>query len=176
MLDGAGIDYMVTGSLASSLQGEPRATHDIDLVIQIAPHQVPVLIENFPGPRYYLSHEAALEAVESAGMFNLLESSEGDKVDFWLLTDEPFDRSRFARKYIEEVLGLRLKVSRAEDTILQKLKWAALSVGSEQAFTDALRVYEVQYGKLDLRYLEEWAQRIGVTTLWNRLVAEAQPI
>lgn len=29
----AGIDYMITGSLASSLQGEPRATHDIDLVV-----------------------------------------------------------------------------------------------------------------------------------------------
>jgi len=34
-LDEAGIEYMLTGSLASSLQGEPRATHDIDLVIAI---------------------------------------------------------------------------------------------------------------------------------------------
>ena len=31
------IDYMVTGSLASSMQGEPRSTHDIDLVIDIQP-------------------------------------------------------------------------------------------------------------------------------------------
>lgn len=36
-LDGAGIPYFLTGSLASSLQGEPRASHDIDLVIDIAP-------------------------------------------------------------------------------------------------------------------------------------------
>ena len=31
-LDDAGIEYIVTGSVASSLQGEPRSTHDIDLV------------------------------------------------------------------------------------------------------------------------------------------------
>jgi predicted nucleotidyltransferase len=35
-LDGAGVPHMLTGSLASSLQGEPRATHDIDLVIDAA--------------------------------------------------------------------------------------------------------------------------------------------
>jgi hypothetical protein len=42
-LGAAGIPYMVTGSLASSLQGEPRATHGIDLVIEIAEPDVPVL-------------------------------------------------------------------------------------------------------------------------------------
>ncbi len=34
-LDQVGIQYMITGSLASSLQGEPRSTHDIDMVIAI---------------------------------------------------------------------------------------------------------------------------------------------
>ena len=42
----------------------------------------------------------------------------GDKVDFWILTDEPFDRSRFARKYEEDMLGFGFMVSRPEDTIL----------------------------------------------------------
>ena len=45
ILTGSGIDYMVTGSVASSLQGEPRSTHDIDLVIeswpQVRPHAGP---------------------------------------------------------------------------------------------------------------------------------------
>jgi hypothetical protein len=42
----------------------------------------------------------------------------GDKVDFWMLTEDPFDRSRFARRYYEEVLGIRFAVSSPEDTIL----------------------------------------------------------
>lgn len=32
-LDGAGVPYMLAGPFASSLHGEPRATQDIDLVI-----------------------------------------------------------------------------------------------------------------------------------------------
>ena len=35
VLDSAGIEYMVTGSIASSLQGEPRSTHDINIVVAI---------------------------------------------------------------------------------------------------------------------------------------------
>jgi hypothetical protein len=33
-LAAAGIPYMVTGSVASSFHGEPRATRDIDIVIE----------------------------------------------------------------------------------------------------------------------------------------------
>ena len=35
ILDGAKIKYMLTGSVVSSLQGEPRSTHDIDIVVAI---------------------------------------------------------------------------------------------------------------------------------------------
>lgn len=34
-LERTGIDYMITGSIASSLQGEPRATHDMDVVVEL---------------------------------------------------------------------------------------------------------------------------------------------
>jgi hypothetical protein len=34
-LESAGVGYMLTGSLASSLQGEPRATHDVDIVVEV---------------------------------------------------------------------------------------------------------------------------------------------
>ena len=60
-------------------------------------------------------------------MFSLLQASEGDKVDFWLLTDDPFDIARFARRRAEPALGLKLFVSSPEDTILMKLRWAKLS-------------------------------------------------
>jgi hypothetical protein len=67
-------------------------------------------------------------------MFNLLDTTEGDKVDFWLLTDDAFDASRFARKYEEDIFGFKMNVSAAEDTILSKPKWAKLSGGSEKQF------------------------------------------
>jgi hypothetical protein len=175
-LEAAGVDYMITGSIASSLQGEPRLTHDLDVVVELDETSVGKLLAAFPRPQFYVDERAAREAVRTSGTFNVLEAAEGGKVDFWLLTADPFDASRFRRKYVEEVFGLRLKVSAPEDTILQKLRWAMLSGGSEKLFTDALRVYEVQAKVLDRAYLEEWIRTLDVTDLWMRLIAQAEEI
>ena len=169
------VEYMVTGSVTSGIQGEPRLTHDIDLVVDLSGVAADRLLVSFPMSEFYVSDQAIREAVSQQTMFNLVDLASGDKVDFWILTDEPFDRSRFARRRIANVLGLRFPVSAPEDTILMKLRWAELSGGSQKQFTDALRVYEVQHGVLDLDYLNEWAIRLGIDSLWQRL-AKATPL
>ena len=176
VLDRTGIDYMVTGSIASSLQGEPRATHDIDLIVDIQPADAHAIVESFQPPDYYLDEDAILEAIQCKTMFNLIDINDGDKVDFWILTQEPFDQSRFARRYIEQAGDIEFQVSRPEDTILAKLRWATLSGGSEKQFTDALRVYEVQFSELDVPYIEYWIHHLVLESLWKRLVAEAEPL
>ncbi len=174
VLDSAGIEYMVTGSVASSLHGEPRATHDLDIVVAIRPAAAPALLKAFSPPQFYLDEGAILEAIQIGGMFNAINVEEGDKVDFWLLTDDPFDVSRFSRRVQEDVFGIPLKVSSPEDTILAKLRWSKLSGGSAKPYIDALRVYEVQAHLLDLEYLSDWAQRLDVTEAWQRIQDEAE--
>lgn len=164
-LAAVGVGYMLSGSLASSLQGEPRATHDIDLVVDIRVDDVAPVLRGLSGPTIYLDEHAVMEAVRRRSMFNLLDSSSGDKVDFWLLKDEPFDRERFARRMEVEALGMRLKVSSPEDTILMKLRWAAQAGGSEKQVADAAGVFEFQGGRLDQGYLDRWAEALGVTSL-----------
>jgi predicted nucleotidyltransferase len=176
ILDETEIEYMITGSIASSLQGEPRSTHDIDIIISIRKSIVNKLVEFFPTPDFYLDKNNILDAIDRQGMFNLIDIKEGDKVDFWMLTDEPFDQSRFSRKYVEEITGIKIQVSSPEDTILAKLRWAKLSGGSEKQFTDALRIYEVQYIKLDMDYLEYWVKNLSIEALWEQLRNEAQTI
>lgn len=173
-LEEAGIEYMVTGSTASSLQGEPRLTHDIDIVAAIDRSVVDRLMDAFPAPDFYLSRESILDAIDRQWTFNLLDVKGGGKVDFWMLTDEPFDRSRFARKYSEEVMGIGMYVSSPEDTILAKLKWARESGGSEKQFVDALRVYEVQFAELDKDYLEYWAKELGIESIWQKIKDEGE--
>ncbi|MCD4783135.1 MAG: hypothetical protein K8T10_04800 [Candidatus Eremiobacteraeota bacterium] len=171
-----GIQYMITGSTVSSLQGEPRATHDIDIVIAIQKSQAMKLVEAFPVSDFYLDEDSILDAINRQKMFNLIDINSGDKVDFWMLTDAPFDRSRFSRKVSEEFMGIYMQFSSPEDTILAKLRWAKLSGGSKKQFIDALRVYEVQYGKLDIDYLGDWAKKLKVESLWKRLLEEAETI
>ena len=173
-LDACGIQYMATGSIVSSLQGEPRATHDIDLVVQIRETQIEALVEAFPASDYYLDSDAIREALSERSMFNLIGLAEGDKVDFWVLTDDPFDKSRFGRRRQEELFGCRLWISSPEDTILAKLRWTLMSGGSEKQLMDALRVYEVQCPILDQSYLDQWAEALGATPLLARLRDEAE--
>jgi hypothetical protein len=175
VLDEEKIEYMLTGSVVSSLQGEPRSTHDIDLIVSIQKTSVDRLVTAFPPPDFYLDESSVRTAVENKGMFNLLNLKEGDKVDFWILTQEEFDQSRFSRRQTEIILGARIYVSSPEDTILAKLRWADLSGGSEKQFVDALRVYEVQYQKLDIEYITRWVRALGLETSWKRLIAEAEP-
>ncbi|MEX1181715.1 MAG: hypothetical protein WEF86_00665 [Gemmatimonadota bacterium] len=163
----------VTGSVASSLQGEPRATHDLDVVVAVRAADAPALVRSFGPPRFYLDEGAILEAVETGGMFNAINLEEGDKIDFWMLTDEEFDRSRFGRRIEEKVFDVRLKVSSPEDTILAKLRWSKLSGGGRKSFVDALRVYEVQADRLDRSYIEKWAEQLDVIDLWLRIMNEA---
>lgn len=173
-LASAGVDYMLSGSLASSLQGEPRATHDIDLVVALRPADIPVVAAALSGPSVYLDERAMEEAVRRRSMFNLIDSASGDKVDFWLLTDDPFDRERFARRIEVEALGLRLRVSSPEDTILMKLRWAAQAGGSEKQVGDAAGVYEFQGDVLDEAYLERWARALEVTALLAEVRSRAE--
>jgi len=174
-LEQAKVPYMLTGSYASSIQGEPRLTHDIDLVVAITSAAARELIAAFPGPDYYLDETAIADAIRRKGQFNLLDALGGDKVDFWILTDEPFDQSRFSRRYAEPFLGQQIYVSRPDDTILMKLQWAKMSGGSEKQFHDAMSVYELQFASLDRPYMEQWASKLDIEDLWERLKREAQP-
>jgi hypothetical protein len=173
VLDRSQTPYMLTGSYASSLQGEPRLTHDIDLVVLISASGSKALLDTFTAPDYYLDAQSIQDAIERVGQFNLLDVTGGDKVDFWILTDDPFDQSRFHRRTIEEFAGQKLHVSRPEDTILMKLRWSALSGGSEKQFGDARGVYELQSGTLDLDYMNHWAKTLGVMDDWQRLQRES---
>ena len=164
-LDRIGVEYMLTGSMASSLQGQPRASHDIDLVINLSAGSVDQFVQALQAPDLFLDREAIAEAVRRKRMFNVLALTEGDKIDFWLLTDSPFDRSRFARKYVESYAGIPLQISRPEDTILAKLNWAKLSGGSTKQMGDALRVYQINRDGLDQQYLSDWAEQLGVRPL-----------
>lgn len=171
-LDGAGVAYMLSGSLASSVQGRPRSTHDIDLVVDLRRGAVQDLLAAFPGDRYYASEQSAHDAIERGSMFNVLDSREGDKIDFWILTNEAFDRSRFSRRARIDVFGTRIWVSSPEDTILMKLRWGMQGGGDRQE-EDAAGVYDVMGEFLDVRYLEQWADRLGVRPALDRIRSRA---
>ena len=63
-----------------------------------------------------------------------------------------------------------------EDTILQKLYWSKLSGGSRKHFNDAVNVFEIQYGNLDMDYIGFWVQKLNIESLFEELKIEANTL
>jgi hypothetical protein len=174
-LDDAGIAYMLTGSVVSSYQGQPRSTHDIDIVVEITPDQVPAIGAAFPADDYAFDEVAAIQAIAKRDMFQLNEFATGDKVDFWVLKDDAFDANVFSRRIPATIVGVHAFIPPPEDTILRKLMWAQ-EYESEKQFRDALGVYELQYANLDKAYLKHWIAELKLEPTWERMVSEAEPL
>ncbi len=76
-LNSNNIGYMITGSIVSSIQGEPRNTHDIDIVIELKKENIISLLNEFTAPRYYISKNSIEEAIaKKAGSILLIPKKE----------------------------------------------------------------------------------------------------
>jgi len=168
-LDETNTEYMLTGSIVSSFQGEPRSTHDIDMIIQLSLENVDRLIRYFPAPEYYIDKETTIKNIQTSQLFKLLNTSTGDKIDFYPLPNNEYEITRFRRKIQEEFNDLKVWITTPEDTILSKLRWCKLSNGSEKQFKDALHVYELQKDILDFSYITLWANTLALTDLFEKL-------
>jgi hypothetical protein len=65
-LNGLGVAYMVTGSMASNYWGIPRTTHDLDFVVQLPPSAVEVAVQQGDLDLNYLRHWAVELGVQDA--------------------------------------------------------------------------------------------------------------
>jgi hypothetical protein len=177
-LERIGIDYFLGGSLASSMQGEPRATNDIDVIADIAPWKVEALIQSL-GPDFDVDADALREALRRGASWNFFYTPVFLKIDLFPVGDGLFDRSEFARRQRVVVRrdGAALFVKSPEDTVLRKLLWYrdGGEVSAKQ-WRDIVEVLRVCEKTLDDRYLDEWGRRLGIEELLGRARREASPI
>lgn len=173
-LERVGVGYFLGGSLASSIQGEPRATNDIDMVVDLGEEQVAPLLEAL-GPDFDADAEALRRAARERTSWNIVYAPTVTKVDLFVLRDAPFDRSEFARRERVEIRGGRsLHVKRAEDSVLRKLLWyRAGGEVSDRQWRDLVSVLRQSREVIDGAYLDAWAERLGLQGLLARARQEA---
>lgn len=173
-LEACGIPHLPAGSFASTHHGVPRTTHDIDLVIDPSEPSLDRFVRGLDPERYYVSAEAAREAGRRRGQFNVVALSSGWKIDLIVRKERPFRREEFRRRQPATLLGAKVFVATAEDTVLAKLESARLGE-SERQLRDVVGILEVRGDELDLAYIERWAGELGVEALWRRVRAEVRP-
>ena len=171
-LDSAGVPYMLTGSYASSVHGTPRATQDLDIVIAPTRSQLSELLKLFPDTEYYVSADAALDALARRGQFNVIDFETGWKVDLIVVKDRDFSRTEFERRRPLELDGISVYVASPEDVLLAKLEWAKLGASARQ-IEDAAGIVRLQGENLDVTYVERWAAVLEVRDQWTQAKARA---
>jgi hypothetical protein len=174
-LESLGCEYFIGGSLASSIQGEPRATNDIDIVVSMTPHRVHTFAERL-GPDFEVDEEMLRDALKHAGCANIFYLPMVTKIDIFGLGRTPYDEVEFERrrKIMVRESGEELFFKSPEDTVLRKLLWYrdGGEVSSKQ-WRDLVEVLRVSGPEIDARYLEAWAKKLRVEDLLARAQTDA---
>ena len=176
-IESCGLTYLIGGSLASSVSGEPRSTIDIDIVVALNETDIPCLREAL-GAEFYADEAAIRRAVRRRSSVNLIHQPTAIKIDLFVAGGTPLDRQQLARRQRVQIgssPGQSLYFHTPEDILLQKLRWfRASGDASDRQWRDVLGIAAVQADRLDWAYLREHSAAIGVADLVERVSLDQQ--
>ena len=184
-LDDTSAPYMIVGAFGGTIFGITRATHDIDIIVDLRETDYEALSQRFPLPRYYADPEMIKNSVEMGIMFNIIDSSEGIKADLVPLKREPDYQMAFDRRVRETFTDendepFEAWVAQPTDIIIGKLQ--AWNEGRSNKHPDdifailffCLRGYS-NYN-VNLEEVSKEAARLGQETLdmWLKTLARVR--
>lgn len=164
--EACGIQYFLGGSLASSFQGEPRATNDIDFLVDLQEDDIDPLTAAL-GSDYEIDPEALRAAVRERRSWNIIYLPSVTKIELFIKGSSPFDNIEFERRRPIEIRdGSTIFIKSPEDTVLRKLIWYREGGGlSDRQWRDITSVLRSSHAHLDQSYLDSWAQQLGLGEL-----------
>ena len=165
-LEAAGIQYMVTGSIAANFYTIPRMTRDIDIVIAFEEKNLETFFTLF-SKDFYVDLETVKNAVMRGEMFNVIHREGIVKVDFIVKKKEEYRKVEFERRKRMQFEGIPLDVVSPEDLIISKLYWAKDSF-SEIQIKDVKNLMKTNTG-LDLEYIQLWVGRLQLQDIYQRV-------
>jgi len=162
--------YMVCGSVAAILYGEPRMTNDMDVVIAVLPHRAHEFFQMFHSSGFYCPPVEVLEQeFRVRGQFNLLHDDTGVRVDCIVLKDAPFSCEEFRRRQRVPFTETQdASLARPEDVILGKLQYYKEGK-SEKHLTDIRGILRVSADQIDRAYLDGWTERLHLEAEWLKV-------
>lgn len=176
VLEKLGVRYLIGGSLASSIYGEPRATRDADILADIKPEHIEPVYHMLE-PQFNISKEAIRNALKHRSSFNAIHLQSLFKVDVFIPKNRQFDEQEFQRMALHIVANnpdRHAFVASVEDIILAKLEWYRLgNEVSDQQWRDVTGICKANQGRLDAQYMRQTASQLGILDLLQKLIPTA---
>jgi hypothetical protein len=169
-LEGAKIPYMVVGSFSSNAYGIPRSTKDADFVVQLGNAPLSGLLKRLPAG-FRLDPQIGFETITGTTRYRMHFEALTFMVEFFELSDDPHDQSRFQRRRETMAYGVPAFLPSPEDVVIMKLRWSKQGKRTKD-IEDVQSVLAVQAGKLDMGYIRGWCDVHGTRELLEKTLGE----
>ena len=163
------VQYMVTGAVAATIYGEPRLTHDIDLVIDLRLQDIERFINAFPLEEFYCP-PAEVVRLETGrpqrGHFNLIHHETGLKADIYASGRDSLQKWGLANRKAVLIGGENVWLAPPEFVILRKLEYYREG-GSEKHLRDIAGMLELSRDEIDFVLLESKVRDMSLKKEWE---------
>lgn len=172
VLESLSIPYIISGSMASSMYGTPRATQDVDLVADIRPEQADSFVAALSS-KYYVDEKHVISAITKRGSFNIIHMSTMLKVDIFIKKESLWSERQFTRSTLMSLESSDQKAeilfTSPEDIILNKMLWyKSGDCVSDKQRNDILGVIKIQGQNLDREYISYWAGKLDIQDIFEQ--------
>lgn len=172
-LNDAGVPHMIVGGFTSNYYGIPRATKDVDIVIQLAKPQQLNEVEKTLGEGFAFERQITFETITGNTRHIVRIQGTPFVIELFELGKDAFQQERFSRRVSLFVpqLGQKIFLPTAEDVVVQKIRW-----GRPRDLDDAKDVIAVQGDALDTTYIQHWCERHGTLERLEAIRSQIPPI
>lgn len=160
------IPHCLVGGLSVAIWGRPRATEDVDLLIDIPEEALPAFHAYLEEHDVRMDLQKAAQAVREGKSFPLYDAWSIHWVDA-KTAERPIDRYTLDRATAIKLAEEPVPIATPEDVILHKLLGHR-----EQDLIDARSIVLRRETDLDLEYLGNRVRELGIEPTWERVRPE----
>lgn len=170
------VEYLIGGAIAEWAWGEPRATQDLDIVINLPVKAIGRFSKELEKRNMLVPADIILDTMmeDRADIpLNAIHMYSGLKADLYLMRDgDELRQNAFQRRLLVDYgppIG-EVYVHSPEDLILYKLMYLGLS-GQPKHARDIAAILKAKKDQLDYGYIDGWVDRLGLISVWQEIRA-----
>jgi len=166
-----GVRYMVTGAVAIVIYGEPRLTHDIDLVVDLKREDAEKIVQAFPSEEFYCPPIEVINLEIDRplrGHFNLIHYETGFKADIYTLGQDELHHWAMANRKSFQMEEEPIWVAPSEYVIVRKLEYYREG-GSVKHLTDIANMIEISSEHINFEQLQNKIKDYALEREWQKV-------
>lgn len=164
--------YFVTGSIATIFYGEPRLTHDVDIVLHLDSADISSFARLFPQDEFYCPPREIIQIEAKRrpyGHFNLIHHVSGFKADVYADAGDPLHKWAFIhRNHAELTKALKIWLAPPEYIIIRKLEYFREG-GSQKHLEDIAKMLPMVQSELKTGFLHSEIAGRGLKAIWAKV-------